>query len=74
MAWCRVSSLTAAVTRTLEGSRFPMSRNKILAATAGRNVEGWELNFFLSKALRKQKYENIRSVLTDLSGWLDVQG
>jgi len=51
-----------------------MSRNKILAATAGRNVEGWELNFFLSKALRKQKYENIRSVLTDLSGWLDVQG
>lgn len=74
MAWCRVSSLTAAVARTLEGSRFPLSRNRILAVTAGKNVEGWELNFFLSKALRKQKYENIRSVLTDLSGWLDVQG
>jgi len=73
MAWCRVSSLTEAVTRALEGSRFPMSRNGILPTT-GKNVEGCELDFFVSKALGKQKYETIRSVMIDFSGWLEAQG
>ena len=73
MAWCRVSSLTAAVSMTFKGSSFPMSRTKILAATAGKNVVGWELNYFLSKALRRGRYPDMKSVLADLDDWLDAQ-
>jgi hypothetical protein len=40
----------------------------------GKNLEGWELDFFLAKALKKQKYRDLREVLSDLSDWLDVQG
>src|SRR5215472_13549137 len=39
MAWCRVSSLTAAVSRTFKGGKFPMPRAKILAIAEGKNVE-----------------------------------
>jgi len=48
-----------------------MSRNGILPTT-GKNVEGCELDFFVSKALGKQKYETIRSAMTDFSGWLEA--
>ena len=74
MAWCRVSSLTAAVSMTFKGSNFSMSRAKILAATAGKNVEGWELNYFLSRALKRGRYPDLKSILADLDDWLDAQG
>jgi len=74
MAWCRVSSLTAAVSRSLEGAEFPMSRTKILALVKGKTLEGWDLDYFLSKALVKRKYANRAVVLADLSVWLETQG
>ncbi|MDA4120097.1 MAG: hypothetical protein OK436_05875 [Thaumarchaeota archaeon] len=42
--------------------------------TAGKNVEGWEVNYFLSKALKKRKYADLRVVMTDLEAWLELQG
>jgi hypothetical protein len=45
-----------------------------LKTTAGRNVEGWELNYFLSMALRRTKYDDLRSVIEDLGDWLEAQG
>jgi hypothetical protein len=74
MAWCKLSSLTAAVTRTLRGARFPLTRRRILALSAGKNVEGWEVNYFLSKSLKKQVYVDLRAVMTDLEDWLEHQG
>ncbi len=74
MAWCKVSSLTAAVSRTLKGARFPMSRSKVLSFVEGKTVEGWELNYFLSKALKKRRYGDLRAVMKDLEDWLEVQG
>jgi hypothetical protein len=74
MAWCKLSSLTAAVARILKGARFPLTHGRILALTAGKNVEGWELNYFLSKALKERKYANLRAVMTDLEDWLERQG
>jgi hypothetical protein len=74
MAWCKLSSLTAAVTRTLKGARFPLTRGRILALTADKNVEGSEVNYFLSKALQKRRYADLRAVMTDLEGWLERQG
>jgi len=74
MAWCRVSSLTAAVSRTFKGGKFPMPRAKILAIAEGKNVEGWEIDYFLSKALIKKIYPDLRSVMADLEGWIEKQG
>jgi hypothetical protein len=74
MAWCKLSSLTAAVVRTLKGARFPLTRSRILALTEGKNVEGWELNYFLSKALKKRKYVDLRAMMSDLEDWLEAQG
>jgi hypothetical protein len=74
MAWCRVSSLIAAVSRSLKDEHFPLTRSRVLLAVTGKNLEGWELDFFLAKALKKQKYRDLREVLSDLSDWLDVQG
>lgn len=74
MAWCKVSSLTAAVVRSLKDARFPLTRSRILTLTYGKNVEGWELNYFLSKALKKRKYDDLRKVMIDLENWLEVQG
>jgi hypothetical protein len=74
MAWCKLSSLTAAVIRTLTGVRFPLTRSRILALTEGKSVEGWELNYFLSKALKKRKYIDLRAVMADLDDWLEAQG
>jgi hypothetical protein len=74
MAWCRVSSLIAAVSRTLKYARFPMTRSRILDAVEGKTVEGWELNYFLSQALKRRSYRNLREVMSDLDDWLDAQG
>ena len=74
MAWCRVSSLTAAVSRSLRGARFPLPRSRILRMLEGRNLEGWDLDYFLEKALKRRNYHDIREVLSDLSNWLEAQG
>ena len=74
MAWCKVSGLTAAVSRTLRDARFPMTRARILEATAGKNVDGWEVNYFLTRALGRRRYSDLRSVMSDLEEWLDGQG
>ena len=73
MAWCKLSSLTAAVVRVLKGAPFPLTRSQILRLTAGKNVEGWELDYFLSQSLKKRKYADLRSVMTDLEDWLGAQ-
>jgi len=40
----------------------------------GKNLEGWDLDYFLEKALKKSRYRDIREVLSDLNDWLDAQG
>jgi hypothetical protein len=74
MAWCKVSSLTAAVVRSLKDARFPLTRSRILTLTDGKNVEGWELDYFLARALKKRRYADLRTVMRDLEGWLEAQG
>jgi hypothetical protein len=74
MAWCKVSSLTAAVARTLKGMKYPATRSQIIDATRGLVVEGWELEYFLEKALVRKKYRDLRSVMIDLEDWLERQG
>jgi len=74
LAWCRVSSLTAAVSRIFARSRFPLSRSAILRVASGRSLEGWDIDYFLSKALRRKTYPDLKSVLADLSDWMEAQG
>ena len=74
MAWCKLSSLNAAVSRTLRGRNYPLSREAILEIAEGKTVEGWELDYFLSKALRREEYPDVRSVIADLGDWMDSQG
>jgi len=74
MAWCRVSSLTATVPRSLKGAKFPLSRWLILLMTEGKNLEGCDLDYFLEKALKRADYRDLREVLSDLDDWLDAQG
>lgn len=74
MAWCKVSSLTAAVSRSLKRVAYPASRSKLLATVNGKAVEGWELSFFLGQALRRREYSDLRDVMRDLEAWIEVQG
>jgi hypothetical protein len=74
MAWCKVSSLTAATSRALANARFPLTRASILAVASGKVVEGWEIDYFLGKALRRKSYPDLRSVMADLDTWLEAQG
>jgi hypothetical protein len=74
MAWCKVSSLSAAVSRTLKDAKFPLARAQVLTLSEGKNVEGWEIDFFLEKALKRRRYSDARTVLSDLSEWLEAQG
>ncbi|MDA4125155.1 MAG: hypothetical protein OK438_06905 [Thaumarchaeota archaeon] len=74
MAWCKVSSLTAAVSRTLRHARFPISRSDLLTVTSGKTVEGWEVSYFLGQALHKGRYPDLRSVMADLESWVESQG
>jgi len=32
------------------------------------------LNYFLSQALKRRSYRNLREVMSDLDDWLDAQG
>jgi hypothetical protein len=41
--------------------------------TERKNVEGWDLNYFLSEALKKRNYSDLRTVMADLEDWLEVQ-
>lgn len=74
MAWCKVSSLTAAVARSMRSVTYPATKSVILAAADGKTVEGWELSFFLSRSLTHRRYKDLGSVITDLEDWLDEQG
>lgn len=74
MAWCKVSSLTAATARTLQGEPFPLTRAKILVLASGKVVEGWDVNYFLGRALKRRTYTDLRAVMTDLESWLEAQG
>ncbi len=74
MAWCKVSSLTAAVARSLRQVKYPTTRVAILSATEGKVVEGWELSYFLGKALRRRRYLGLSGVMDDLEDWLEKQG
>lgn len=74
MAWCKVSSLTAAVARTFKDAKFPLRRKQVLQAAEGKVVEGWEINYFLSRALAHRSYPDLRSIMADLDGWLEAQG
>jgi hypothetical protein len=74
MAWCKVSSLTAATARTLQGEAFPLTRSRILVLTSGRVVEGWDVGYFLGKALKRRSYADLRGIMKDLEAWLEAQG
>jgi hypothetical protein len=74
MAWCKVSSLTAAVASTLKSSRFPLTRAQVLVSTSGKSVDGWDVNYFLGQALERRRYQDLRAVMTDLEDWLEAQG
>jgi hypothetical protein len=74
VAWCKASSLTAAVARSLKGRGYPASRAEILASTVGATVEGWVVGEFLEKSLTHSEYPDIRAVMADLETWLEKQG
>jgi hypothetical protein len=74
LAWCKASSLTAAVARSLKGLDYPASRAVIMEATDGKVVEGWELSYFLDQALTRKRYSDLRSVMLALEDWLVKQG
>jgi len=74
LAWCKASSLTAAVARSLKGLGFPATKERIIEATGGQVVEGWDLAFFLDRSLERRSYHSLRSVMTDLEDWLERQG
>lgn len=74
MAWCKVSSLTAAVAGSLEGLHYPASRTRILSVVEGVTLEGWNLRFFLASALKMQSYNSLREVMEELENWLQLQG
>jgi hypothetical protein len=74
MAWCKSSSLIAAVSRTLRSSRFPKSRSQVLRLVDGKVVEGWQLDYFLAQALTRRSYPDLQTVMADLEDWLDAQG
>jgi hypothetical protein len=74
MAWCKVSSLTAAASRTLKDATYPATRTQLLKMTLGKTVEGWEVNYFLNQALHHRNYKDLRSVMAELESWLELQG
>jgi len=74
LTWCKASSLTAAVARTLRGATYPADKLYLLSLTDGKKVEGWELSFFLREALASKEYSDLRSVMSDLEDWLERQG
>jgi len=39
----------------------------------GKSLEGWDLDFFLAKALNRSAYHDLKEVLSDLNDWLESQ-
>jgi hypothetical protein len=74
MSWCRVSSLTAAVVKSLKGASFPATKQEVLSAAGKDAVDGWDISYFLKISLSRARYDSVRSVISDLEGWLEVQG
>ena len=74
MAWCKASSLTAAVMLSLRRARYPAARATLHAAADGKPVEGWDIAYFLGQALKRSRYPDLRTVVLDLEGWLEKQG
>jgi hypothetical protein len=74
VAWCKASSLTAATSEALRGLPFPATRPRILKELEGKTAEGWDLPYLVGQALAKKRYSSLRSVMTDLEGWLERQG
>jgi hypothetical protein len=40
----------------------------------GKNLEGWDLEYFLAKALKRHSCHDLRKVLSHLNDWLEAQG
>jgi hypothetical protein len=75
LAWCKVSSLTAAVVKSLKAVSFPASKEGLVGNTRGKDVEGWDVSFFLASSLSTGKrYQDMREVMADLESWLERQG
>jgi len=75
MAWCKVSSLTAAVALSLKTFSYPARKSELVSFVEGKTVQGWEVHFFLEKSLKEGKrYGGLRDVMSDLESWLEVQG
>jgi len=74
MAWCRASSLTAEVARTLRGEKFPLRKERILELLDGKQTDGLDIQSLLSKSLTHRRYPDLRSVMRELEDWLNVQG
>ena len=74
VSWCKVSSLSSAVVRATKDVEFPASKVKLLRATEGKLLEGWEVDYFLSRALQKSRYRSMREVMIDVEGWAERQG
>jgi len=45
-----------------------------MTAAEGKVVEGWELSYFLGKALARRRYPDLKSVMLDLEDWIVAQG
>lgn len=74
MAWCKASSLTAAVARTLRDAGFPATKARILTVAGDKVVEGWDVSQFLRSSLSRRTYGSLRDVMADLESWLEIQG
>lgn len=75
MAWCKMSSLTAAVVASLEGFPYPARKHEIVSYVEGKTIQGWDVPFFLERSLKeRRRYRSLREVMSDLESWLEVQG
>jgi hypothetical protein len=74
MSWCKVSSLTAAVAESLKGVPFPATKIMIAKGTERLFVDGWEIGYFLAEALSKNRYSDLRELMSDIEIWAERQG
>ena len=75
MAWCKVSSLTAAVAASLKSFPYPGRKRELVYFVERKTIQGWDVHFFLEKSLKERKrYDRLRDVMSDLESWLEVQG
>ena len=75
MAWCKASSLTAAVAVSLKSFSYPARKRELVSFVKGKIVQGWDVPFFLERSLKEERrYGSLREVMSDLESWLEVQG